>query len=158
MSAALVLTALLGLVQPVENLNLLGCEAARRELAIVLYVSRSDCTFCRGLEKDILGPLLKSGVLEGRVLIRELISDSSEPVADFQGHPTTAEALAATLQATLTPTLLFLDGAGEEVEPRIVGYQPSDFYSYYLEAAVESAAAGVAGAHCIKVDRSPDKS
>ena len=139
MSVLMVLATLLGLVQGAENLNRLGCEAAHQQVPVLLYVSRSDCTFCRRLEKDILGPLLKSGALDGKVLIRELTSDSPAPIVDFAGQPSTANAVAEAYGATITPTLLFLDPAGQEVERRMVGYQPSDFYTYYLETAVARA-------------------
>jgi thioredoxin-related protein len=138
-NVSVVVAALLGLIQPAEHLDQLGCEAARQELPILLYVSRSDCSFCMRLEKDILGPLLKSGTLDDKILLRELESDNPAPIVDFAGHQSTAAKVAEAYRATITPTLLFLDSAGQEVERRIVGYQPSDFYSYYLETAATRA-------------------
>lgn len=149
MSVFVLIAAVLGLVPAADNLHGLGCEAGRKEVPLLLYVSRSDCTFCMRLERDILSPLLKSGVVEDKVLIRELTSDRNDAMVGFDGQPTTPAAIARHFDATITPTLLFLNAAGDEVVQRIVGYQPSDYYSYYLEEAISLAGARVAGARCV---------
>ena len=130
---------LLGLVEPVQDLARTGAYAESHRLPILLYVSRSDCTFCRRFEDEVLGPLVRSGEFRDRALIVELMWDGPGTVVDFEGRATTREALAMRYDAKLTPTLLFLDGAGRPLVARIVGYGGSDYASYYLEEALTDA-------------------
>ena len=136
---ALTLAAVTSLLAPADDLERAGARAEELRLPILLYVSRSDCSFCRRLEEDVLFPLIRSGEIDGKILIRELEWDRSAPVVDFNGRPVSAETVAESYNAKLTPTLLFLDHRGNELIPRITGYRESDYASYYLEAAVDVA-------------------
>jgi thioredoxin-related protein len=139
--AWLLLASLLGLVQPATDLQRTAGEAEARTLPILLYVSRSDCSFCRRFETEVLNPLIRSGEYTDRVIVRELVWDSPRPVQGFDGERVMPEALAAAYAAKLTPTLLFLDHRGTEVVPRITGYRRTEFFSYYVEASIREAAA-----------------
>ncbi len=108
-------------------------------MPILLYVSRSDCRFCRSFEDDVLFPLVRSGEIDAKIILRELEWDRDAPVSDFAGEQVSAEALARRYDAKLTPTLLFLDHHGTELIPRLTGYRESDYASYYLEQAVDLA-------------------
>jgi thioredoxin-related protein len=134
------IACVLSLVEPATDLQLAAREARQEGLAILLYVSRSDCTFCRRFEAQVLHPLLRSGAIDDRILIRELVWDLPGPVIDFKGRAVTPTAVATAYDAKLTPTLLFLDSQGREIVSRITGYVESDYYSYYLEAAIDKAA------------------
>jgi len=137
------IAALLGLVQPAVDLQQTGLLARDRQIPVLLYVSRSDCTFCRRFEAEVLSPLVRSGTIAGKIIIRELVWDLPQPVTDFAGREVSGAALAQAYDAKLTPTLLFLDANGREITTRITGYPRSDYFSYYLEAAVAEAAAAV---------------
>lgn len=139
MNAWLLIVGLLGIVAPATDLQQTAAAAAARKLPIMLYVSRSDCTFCRRFEVEVLGPIVRSGEFTDTIIIRELTWDAAEPVTDFDGRRVIPEALAARYDAKLTPTLLFLDLDGRELAPRITGYQQTEFFSYYLEAAMRKA-------------------
>ena len=136
---ALILAAVTSLMAPADDLQHAGARAAGLGLPILLYVSRSDCSFCRRFEDDVLFPLIRSGEIDGKILIRELEWDRSAPVVDFAGRPVSAETFAESYDAKLTPTLLFLDDQGNELIPRMTGYRASDYASFYLEAAVDVA-------------------
>lgn len=137
----LLAAGLLGLVQPAADLQQTGREAEAQTLPILLYVSRSDCSFCRRFETEVLNPLIRSGEYADRVIVRELVWDSSSPVRGFDGKPVMPEELADAYNAKLTPTLLFLDHNGTEIVPRITGYRQTGFFSYYVEASIRDAAA-----------------
>lgn len=137
----ILMTSLLGLVQPALDMQVTGQQARQAQLPILLYVSRSDCTFCRRFETEVLNPLIRSGVVANQVIIRELVSDSRRPITDFSGRSMAPGQLATEYEANLTPTLLFLDAEGCEIVPRITGYLASDYFSYYLETAIAQAAA-----------------
>ena len=145
MRAWLLATALLGLVPTATDLQQTSAEAAASRVPILLYVSRSDCTFCRRLENEVLNPLIRSGEYEDDVLIRELAWDSATPVRGFDGVLTMPETLADAYAARLTPTLLFLDPQGREIVPRITGYPRGAYFSYYLEEAIREARRLLAG-------------
>ncbi len=123
----------------VTNLQDAGCQAAAERLPLVVYVARTDCTFCRRLESNVLQPLIAAGLLEGNAAYVQLLLDSDAAVVDFDGSVNSAQAIAAAYSATLTPTLLFLDGAGSELAPALVGYNGSDFYSSYFERRLRAA-------------------
>jgi thioredoxin-related protein len=136
---ALTLAAVTSLLSPADDLQHTAARAERLGLPILLYVSRSDCSFCRRFENDVLFPLIRSGEIDGKILIRELEWDRSAPIADFTGTRISAATLAENYDAKLTPTLLFLDHEGKELISRMTGYHESDYASYYLEAAVDLA-------------------
>jgi thioredoxin-related protein len=141
MTGVWALTALLGLLGSTPDLADTGLDARTRQLPILLYVSRSDCSFCRRLEADVLLPLLRSEVLQGRILVRELVLDEPGNVRDFDGQFAAPAQIAERYGGGLTPTLLFLDASGEPLRRPIVGYSGSEYFSYYLEQAVAESAA-----------------
>ena len=140
MKHLMLLTSLLVLVY--ASMSVAHAEQASPvQVPVMLYVSRSDCRFCRQLEKDILGPLIRSGIFTDKLVIRYLVLDSSAPLLNFEGESVSPTSLAENYGVKLTPTLLFLDARGKELVPRIVGYQKSDYYAYYVEEAIHTAAA-----------------
>ncbi len=132
-------------ITPATDLQALGCAAAAAEppQPIVLYVSRSTCAYCRRLESAVLQPLLVSKTLTGKVHLRELVTDASIPLAGFDGLLATPAEVAASYAANVTPILLFLDGSGEELVPRITGYNGSDYYAVYLDRAINRSVAAL---------------
>jgi len=125
----MVLVALLGVVPSLQDFDASLAEAKARHQPLVLYVSRSDCTFCLGFEKDILAPLIKSEEFAGKAQFRELMMDKDAAAAS----------LAQRLNVHVTPTLIFLDGNGLQVSRRILGYNRNEFFGYYLEQAIAQA-------------------
>ncbi|NIP14796.1 MAG: thioredoxin fold domain-containing protein [Pseudomonadales bacterium] len=136
---ALIFAGVTSLVAPAKDLQQAARLASDLEVPIVLYVSRSDCSFCRRFEEDVLFPIIRSGEIDRKVLLRELEWDRSAPLDDFTGTRVSAEALARRYDAKLTPTLLFLDHHGNELISRMTGYRESDYASYNLEAAIDLA-------------------
>jgi len=139
MIAPLIFYALLGLLPIAEDLSKTGLLATKQQAPILLYVSRSDCTFCRRFEKEQLAPLLNSGLFQNKIIFQELVWDAQEPVINFQGNSVSRSRFAQDMKARLSPTLLFLDGLGNEIVPRITGYNSNDYFGYYFEAAIKKA-------------------
>ena len=119
-----------------ENRHVLRGEPKK---PVVLYISRTDCHFCHLLEEEIIKPLLRSGEYSDKIIFRNLVLDSAELVADIKGKLISPTDLARALEVELTPTLLFLDHKYQELAPRIVGYQRSEYYFYYLEKTIDNA-------------------
>jgi len=116
-------------------------NARRDRLPILLMVSLSDCPYCEKLKGEILNPMMLSGDYDAKVLIRELLVDEGEEVVDFGGDAVPAMQLAKRYGPVLAPTLLFLDPQGREIAQKIRGITTLDFYSFYLDQAIEEARA-----------------
>ena len=136
----LLVLATLALLEPARDLERLGQLALREHRPVVLYVTRSDCTFCMRFEKEVFNPLLRSGELDV-VEVRELVLDGPGTVRDFDGQFRSAAAIGARYEADVTPMLLFLDGAGNPLHGAMRGYRQSDFTSFYVERAVSRSVA-----------------
>ncbi|MDQ5769076.1 thioredoxin family protein [Thiothrix subterranea] len=114
-------------------------EMQRKGIPLLLAVRADYCGFCRQLETEHLEPMLRSGQYDARILIRRFDLGSEQTVVDFNGERIDADEFAARHQASLTPTLLFLDAEGKEVAERLLGYNSPDFYGAYLEDAITTA-------------------
>lgn len=126
-------------LSPADNLQQLGETAAERGIPILLMVSQYHCGYCERMKNEILNPMLLSGEYEGRVLMRELSIDPGEQVINFQGLPESAESFSHGYKAYVTPTLLFLDGSGQEAVERIRGINTIDYLPLYIEDAIDNA-------------------
>ena len=128
----------IGDLTAVRDFAALGEEARQRRLPILLSVSQAYCPFCAKLKEEILRPMLISGDYEDKVLIREFFMDSGETVRDFAGNTKPAGRFADGYRVWVTPTLLFLDQDGRELNPRILGINTPEMYGYYVDEAIES--------------------
>jgi len=123
-----------------RDLAAVGARAAARDIPIVLLMSASYCGYCDRVRDEFLVPMIIGGDYAGRAILRELPIDGPG-VRDFDGSRRSAGAIAGRYDVSLVPTLLFLDGGGRELAPRMVGLGTVDFYGAYLERAVETAEA-----------------
>lgn len=137
----LLMTLLMGTVPPMTNWAADGAESLHTARPIVLFVSRSDCTFCRRFEQEILAPLVKSERFAEQVIFRELVMDAPGLIIDLNGARITPARLAARYGVHVSPTLLFLDGSGALLARPRIGYDGNEFASYYLERAIVQAIA-----------------
>lgn len=106
---------------------------------ILLEVSASYCGYCRTLEREIIQPMLISGDYRQRVMFRQLSIDANAEVIDAQGRQVPVYALAQSLAADLTPTLLFLGADGKELAERMIGVYSLDYYGYFVDLAIDAA-------------------
>ena len=58
---------------------------------------------------------------------------------DFHGRLVSGRDFAEGYHAAITPTLLFLNSAGDEVTDRIVGISNLEYYGFYLNRAIDTA-------------------
>jgi thioredoxin-related protein len=120
--------------------NLPGEASAAEDKGMVylLYVSRSECPYCKRLEKNVLSPMRVSNAYVNTVDLRELSYEGIE-VVDFDHETRPSIDIVRKFGVIGTPTLLFLNGSGTEIAERIIGYHSEDFYWYYFEQAIETA-------------------
>ena len=124
-------------IQSLRNFSTTSREALDSNKIIMLEMSASYCSYCRTLEEEIIKPMLRSGDYTQDVLIRQLEIDDTSPVKNISGKNTTPSELAARFNIKITPTLLFLDGHGNEVSERIPGVYSLDLYGGYVDEALD---------------------
>jgi pimeloyl-ACP methyl ester carboxylesterase len=124
-----------GVLAPAVDLSALAADRVQ-----ILFVALSDCPVCRRLENDVLYPLLKSGELDGRAEVTELLLDDPRSIIGFDGRPTDTNTLAGFYSARMTPSLLFLDAQGIPLQPAITGYNEAGFHAQRIERAIDKAA------------------
>ena len=102
---------------------------------LVVMVSLEGCPFCKIVRESYLAPMRQ----EQRLPVVQVDMRSQRSVKNFNGSPTTHEALIAAWRIEFAPTVLFLGRQGVEVAPRLVGGYIPDFYGAYLEERLETA-------------------
>jgi thioredoxin-related protein len=115
--------------------------AEKRDLAILLAVTRDSCQYCDLLKREILIPMIKSGEYEDRVVIREMAIEPDYRLRDFHGRPRSSGSIAKDYQITITPTVLLLGPSGEKLHPSLVGINTVEMYGFYLDRAISASLA-----------------
>lgn len=126
-------------IEEVRDFARLGRTLHQQRLPLVLMFSVSHCGYCVRVEQEFLGPMQISGYYEGRALIRKVRIDHGNEVVDFDGQRVEASQLARRYHVTVTPTVVFLDGAGQQLTEKRVGLMTPDFYGGYLDESINTA-------------------
>ncbi|NOX91608.1 MAG: thioredoxin fold domain-containing protein [Gammaproteobacteria bacterium] len=124
----------LAISQDMMALSKLSCD---NSVPILLMFSTEDCTYCKRLEAEVLGPLRLSGADPERIILRKVLMDKYETLYDFSGSERSAENFGIDRGVEMVPTVQLVDAAGRELVPKIVGYQTPGLYDDYLEKAIE---------------------
>lgn len=123
-------------IKHAENFQDLTQEASKEGKVILLEMSATYCGYCKTLEEEVIKPMLRSGDYNN-VLIRKLNIDSHYPMNDLNGKKSSPFELSSKMGVYVTPTLLFLDGNGNEVSERIVGVNTLEMYGGYVDDALQ---------------------
>lgn len=116
----------------------------RREPIVVLF-SLPGCPYCEIVRRSHLAPMLRDPRSAGRAIIRQVDVGVEEPVAGFGGERTTHAAIARAHGVRFAPVVAFWDGEGRVLADPLKGMLLPDFYGAYLEGAIASARAKLAG-------------
>ncbi|MCU7871747.1 MAG: thioredoxin fold domain-containing protein [Candidatus Thiodiazotropha sp. (ex Lucinoma borealis)] len=117
----------------------LAASANQEKLPILLIVSQHHCPFCVRLKEEIIYPMQISGDYEDKVIIAEVLLDSSNNILDLKGNLVKPGVIGDSYKVWVTPTLLFLDHTGREIHKRMLGVNTIEMYSYYLDESLEAA-------------------
>lgn len=126
-------------IEEVRDFSQVGRLLTEKRLPLVLMFSADFCVYCARVEQDFLIPMQISGDYEQRALIRKLRIDSGNSVVDFDGQRIGADLLARRYNVTVTPTVVFLDGTGQQLTAKRVGLMTPDFYGGYLDESIDTA-------------------
>lgn len=115
-----------------------GHDLSGNKKVVLLLISQTDCEFCVQVTEEILKPMrLSREYLNSTLFLRLEIYDDQQ-VQDFKGLSIGTTAFAKRYNAWATPTLLFLDGHGNEVAEKIVGVNTLELYGYYVDKALKT--------------------
>lgn len=112
-------------------------ESRSRRVPILLFFDRDDCPYCDRALREHLVPMRAEPPWRDDALFRQVEVNRDHPVVGFDGRPTTHRALAHRYGATLTPTVIVVDGRGEPLADAVVGLLTADFYGAYLDDALK---------------------
>lgn len=116
-----------------------GRESRRRKVPIVVLFSLTGCPYCEIVRRSHLAPMLRDPAGSTRAIIRQIDIDIEHPVVGFGGGRTTHAAIAREHDVRSVPVVAFWDGEGRPVADSLRGMLLPDFYSAYLDAALETA-------------------
>ncbi|WP_232023452.1 thioredoxin family protein [Thiomicrorhabdus aquaedulcis] len=129
-----------GHLPELANLQTLGEQARQAQLPIVLMFGAQACHYCDVLSTEIFNPMTLSGLYEGKVaFIRHVGIDEDAPILDFNGQSIVKREWAEALRTDLTPTVVFFDGTGKEIAPRIVGIPEITLYMELVHQGINAA-------------------
>lgn len=116
-----------------SNLQADGQQASQRHVPILIMFAQQGCEWCHYVEEDQLKPMLRNADYRAHVIIRQVMLDSMDDIVDFDGKTTNADRLAARYNASLTPTVVFVDSTGKRLVPNIVGVSNTEMYGGDLD-------------------------
>lgn len=125
-------------IELLQDFSALGEHALETDKVIMIEVSAEYCDYCHLLEEEIIKPMLRNADYTQKLLIRQIDVDDYSTITGIDGKETSHAELARQYKATLTPTLLFLDGNGNEVSPRIIGVNSLDLFGGYVDEAINN--------------------
>ena len=123
-----------------QNLQALSLQSQQQKLPIMVMFGAESCEFCQLLNEEIFTPMALNGLYEGKVvLMRHAGVDEDKPIPGWNGQLIKKSNWAYALNADLTPTVLFFDGNGKEVAPRIVGISEITLYAGIIHQNLNTA-------------------
>jgi len=124
-------------VKEVINLQQDAALAQQTNRPILIMFSVEGCPYCEFVREEHLKPMLRNAEYKRQVIIRELHTDVTDSVIDFNGQRIDVEKLADRYKVHLNPTVVFLGGQGRELSKRLVGVSSVDFYGGFMDKAIE---------------------
>lgn len=120
-------------IMQVSNLQADGQQAGQRHVPILILFAQHGCEWCHYVEEDQLKPMLRNADYRAHVIIRQVMLDGMSNITDFDGKPISTDRLAARYNASLTPTVVFVDSSGRQLVPNIVGVSNTEMYGGDLD-------------------------
>lgn len=129
-----------------DDLARVAQQARERHVPVLLAFMQRDCPYCARARRQ-LAPLQASDAWRSRAIMLELDVDSTVRMRDFDGQWTTPRDFARRQAVKMVPTVIVFDDSGRQAADAIVGLLTEDFYSFYVERALEAAYAKTHPAH-----------
>jgi len=124
-------------IQKAQNLQQIAQQARERNLPVLLVFAADHCPYCELLEEEILKPMLISGNYNDRVLIYQLNLDDGTQIIDFDGNKVYVSDVTTRYDVFVTPTMLFIDNQGNELDERILGINTIEMFGGLVDDAID---------------------
>jgi len=111
---------------------------------MVLFMSKT-CKYCEIVLQDFLLPMQRDHEYDNKVILRQIEFNSKNKLIDFNGKVTSQSAFASKYKVWAVPTIILFDGQGRELT-KIVGLLTLDYYSAYLDDAIDESQAKIKSA------------
>lgn len=121
-----------------KDLAAAASEAREKRIPVMIAFTTRACPYCRVARHDHLEPMHASAKWRGKVVMLDMQLDTPDALRDFEGNTTDVRTFARRFGVRSVPTVIVFDAAGKPASQPLVGLQSGDFYSAYLEQAVES--------------------
>jgi thioredoxin-related protein len=128
-----------GGLPPARDLKADAAQARAERKVIVLFFHSDSCPFCRQVEEIYLPLLLREDAQAPRFILRTVEIRSGQAMTGWDGRETTQRDFARAQGVRLVPHLRFVGPDGEALAEDLIGLNPPDFYSGYLDSAVQAA-------------------
>jgi thioredoxin-related protein len=126
-------------LSPLTSWDAIRQDAKAGMKPIVLLVEQRHCGFCQRAKAERLRPASTVGEYAGRAIFVSVATDLDEPPVDADGSKISTFEFAENYAATFTPTVMFLDYRGVEIQERMVGYTGDVAESAVFEARLSRA-------------------
>ncbi|MFK7885253.1 MAG: thioredoxin fold domain-containing protein [Gammaproteobacteria bacterium] len=122
-------------------------SAKQSQAPIVVLLEQRHCAFCQRLKRDLIRPLANDPTYRDRAIFVSVLTDIDAGLIEKDGTEVSGFEFSDQLRSSTTPTVLFLDSAGNELQKRIVGYKASASYTESLKKKIEESIAAVQSQH-----------
>lgn len=126
-------------MQVKHNLYEAGQQALKVNKPIVLFFNASYCLPCEKLKQRALNAIIRFDQYPAGTVFIEIFIDSPETITDFYNQTTQAEDFALFHNIVELPSLLFVNGEGEELARPIINNGAYDFFGHLLNSRLEVA-------------------
>lgn len=124
-------------VKNVRDLTLDAKQSHQEQKPILLFFAMEGCSWCRYVEEEHLKPMLRNARYRDQVIIRKVMTDNFGSLTDFNGKKISTLDLSTRYRASFTPTVIFVDHAGRQIAPRILGVRNTEMYGGDLDDGIK---------------------
>jgi thioredoxin-related protein len=139
---------------PLSDWAVVASAAQKAQIPIIVMVSLEGCGFCKVVRQSHLLPIWTQENAQEkpppRAIVRQIEISGSQILVDANGAMMSHATFAKHLGAKVAPTVYFLNAKGEQIAPPLEGGLLPDFYSAYLDEALEIATAKIRGTSALK--------
>lgn len=139
-------------IELAEDWQTISQHADTTNSPIVVLLERSNCSYCEVVRNEFLNPLSRSKRYKKKIVFARISLDQGQQLVNRSGELTTSEQFAKQYGSNFTPTVLFLDGQGNQLAEKIIGMSGRDYYGYYLEQGIDKALASLNSTNSNKQD------
>ncbi len=129
-----------GKIKELTNLHQLAQQAKQTNLPIMLSFGAEWCDFCHLLNTEVLNPMALGKLYEGKYMYMRYVSiDDDQPIPGIDNQPIIKDTWSDEYNVEVTPTVIFINGDGQEVAPQIVGITDIDEFSTLIHQSLNTA-------------------